>query len=48
MRRQVAKRGKALEKRELRGLVCCNQWPLAYIPATEMAAKAARIPDFKE
>jgi len=48
MRRQVAKRGKVLEKRELLGLVCCIQCLLAYIPATEMAAEARKIQDFKE
>jgi hypothetical protein len=48
MRRRVAKRGKALENRPLRKVVCCIQGPLAYIPATETALEAARIQDFKE
>jgi hypothetical protein len=48
MRRLVAKRGKVLGKRELRALVCCIKTRLAYIPATEMAARAVKIQDFKE
>jgi hypothetical protein len=48
MRRQEAKRGKALENKPLVGLVCCIQGVLAYIPATETAGKAAQIQDFKE
>jgi len=48
MRRRGAKRGKVLENRELPGLLCCIQCPLAYIPATEMAPPAAQNRDFKE
>jgi len=48
MRRAVAKRGKALENSGVDAVVCCIQGPLAYIPATEMAAQAAQIQDFKE
>jgi hypothetical protein len=48
MRRAGAQRGKALENRALRGLVCCIKSGLAYIPATETALRAVKIQDFKE